>query len=347
MRYVSLFSGIEAATVAWEPLGWEPVAFSEIEPFCCELLKQRFPNVPNLGDITAVDWERFKNERGTIDLVAGGSPCQSFSVAGKREGLGGASGLMFEYIRAVQKLRPRWFVWENVPGALTSDHGRAFWQLLGEMADVGYCLAWRVLDAQYFGVAQRRPRVFLVGNLGGFDPAEVLFEQESMRRNPTTDRARRAVHAAESTDGDKTVHEYACMSGTLANAKTADGDGVMGTLRAQMFKDIPVICERTTGPLQARDYKGVGNQFVQEGKIVAQGWKVRRITPTECERLQGFPDGWTDLHGRVIAHKDGTTSLAPGETLDSHRYKALGNSMAVPVMRWIGERIDALEKRGR
>lgn len=120
-RYVSIFSGVEAATLAWEPLGWEPVAFSEIEPFPCAVLAERWPDIPNLGDITKIDWK--EEIDGAIDLVVGGSPCQSFSVAGKREGLKGASGLMFEYIRCVQELRPRWFLWENVPGALTSEDG--------------------------------------------------------------------------------------------------------------------------------------------------------------------------------------------------------------------------------
>lgn len=162
MRYVSVFSGVEAATLAWDQLGWEPVAFSEIDPFPSAVLAERFPDVPNLGDITQIDWSRI----GAVDLVVGGSPCQSFSVAGKREGLAGASGLMFEYIRCVRELRPRWFVWENVPGALSSEGGAAFGQLLAEMDDLGYGLAWRVLDAQFFGVAQRRRRVFLVGSLG-------------------------------------------------------------------------------------------------------------------------------------------------------------------------------------
>lgn len=121
MRYVSLFSGIEAATVAWEPLGWEPVAFSEVDPFCCEVLKHRFPEVPNLGDVTKIDWSGYV---GAVDLVVGGSPCQSFSVAGRREGLAGESGLMYEYIRAVRELRPAYFVWENVPGAFSSEEGR-------------------------------------------------------------------------------------------------------------------------------------------------------------------------------------------------------------------------------
>lgn len=188
-RYVSIFSGVEAASLAWEPLGWEPVAFSEIEPFPCAVLAERWPNVPNLGDITKINWK--EEIDGAIDLVVGGSPCQSFSVAGKREGLKGASGLMFEYIRCVQELRPRWFLWENVPGALTSEDGGAFGQLLSEMDELGYSLAWRVLDAQFFGVAQRRRRLFLVGHLGAESPAEVLFEPDCLSGNPQSSREKR------------------------------------------------------------------------------------------------------------------------------------------------------------
>ena len=188
-RYVSIFSGVEAATLAWEPLGWEPLAFSEIEPFPCAVLAERWPDVPNLGDITKIDWK--EEIDGAIDLVVGGSPCQSFSVAGKREGLKGASGLMFEYIRCVQELRPRWFLWENVPGALTSEDGGAFGQLLSEMDELGYSLAWRVLDAQFFGVAQRRRRLFLVGHLGAESPAEVLFEPDCLSGYPQSSREKR------------------------------------------------------------------------------------------------------------------------------------------------------------
>lgn len=182
IRYISLFSGIEAASCAWEPLGWEPVAFSEIEPFPCAVLAERFPDVPNLGDITEIDWKEVLERYGNVDLIVGGSPCQSFSVAGKREGLSGESRLMFEYIRAVQEVRPRWFVWENVPGALTSEGGAAFGQLLREMDGLGYGVAWRVLDSRFFGVPQRRRRVFAVGRLGNIDgPCQVLFEPEMLR----------------------------------------------------------------------------------------------------------------------------------------------------------------------
>ena len=204
MRYISVFSGIEAASVAWEQLGWEPVAFSEIDAFPSAVLAKRFPNVPNLGDITKVDWSPY---RGAVDVVVGGSPCQSFSIAGKREGLAGASGLMWEYIRCVQEVMPSWLVWENVPGALTSERGRAFAQLLDSLDELGYGLAWRILDAQFVRVpgrggwigpvAQRRRRVFLVGHLGDMRACEVLFEPESLRwDNPSSREKRKALARA-------------------------------------------------------------------------------------------------------------------------------------------------------
>lgn len=170
MRYLSLFSGIEAASVAWEPLGWEPVAFAEIDPFPCAVLEERYPGVPNLGNVSEVDWRKFVKRNKKPDVLVGGSPCQSFSIAGSRTGLDGASGLMWEYVRAVREVRPRWVLWENVPGALSSSHGEDFRCLLEALDALGYGLAWRVLDAQFFGLAQRRERVFLVGRLGERPP---------------------------------------------------------------------------------------------------------------------------------------------------------------------------------
>lgn len=201
MRYVSVFSGVEAATVAWEQLGWEPVAFCEVDAFPSAVLAQRFPDVPNLGDITKVDWEEFKRDFGTVDLVVGWSPCQSFSIAGKREGLSGASGLMWEYVRCVQSLRPRWFVWENVKGALSSENGEAFRCLLASMDELGYQCCWRVLDAQFFNVAQRRERVFLVGSLGDGRAAEVLFEPDCLRWDTPSSRDKRKALAAGASGG--------------------------------------------------------------------------------------------------------------------------------------------------
>lgn len=198
MKYVSLFSGIEAATVAWEPLGWEPVCFAEFDEFPSAVLAERYPEVQNVGDVTKMNWKKYRNK---VDLVVGGSPCQSFSIAGKREGLQGESGLMFEYIRAVREIRPRWFLWENVPGALSIENGEAFRQLLSEMDKLGYGLAWRVLDAQFFGVAQRRRRIFLVGHLGACPPVEILAEPESLRGDYPSSREKREALASAARRG--------------------------------------------------------------------------------------------------------------------------------------------------
>lgn len=555
MKYVSIFSGIEAATVAWQPLGWEPLAFSEIDPFPSTVLQHHYPDIPNLGDITKIDWRPYV---GAADIVVGGSPCQSFSVAGKREGLAGASGLMYEYIRAVRELRPRWFVWENVPGALSSERGEAYRQLLSEMDALGYGLAWRVLDAQFFGVAQRRERVFLVGSLGTMRCAEVLFERESLswdhqssrqKRQALTEEAQERVGEADHDSGclnpgetqSRRVYPASGVYPTLSTREksgqnqesvfTQFGDDVAGTLtsrydsspcvdrganvvvdeRDKVFlcqtaqtgsngklvkqDDVMNTLDRTnstavaaldfnpsdarlryahddvsqtltaragTGgnqvplvqvqPIVFNPNAGINEQggglalsedvtptlktdhnpavaFTQNqraevrklevaGALAAQpgikqqtyicradgqtnamtsvnlaptltshakkdppliypaedepvtlqihggkpgggkgaliqratlsthniqtpitggrekrGLTVRRLTPRECERLQGFPDDYTDIPYRNKEH-------AP----DGPRYKALGNSMAVPVMRWIGERIRTVEE---
>lgn len=405
-RYASIFSGVEAATLAWEPLGWEPVAFSEIEPFPCAVLAERWPDVPNLGDITKIDWK--DKIDGAIDLVVGGSPCQSFSVAGKREGLKGASGLMFEYIRCVQELRPRWFLWENVPGALTSEDGGAFGQLLSEMDELGYSLAWRVLDAQFFGVAQRRRRLFLVGHLGAESPAEVLFEPDCLSGNLQSSRekrkelARRAGRSAacagfkysaaprantigyaeeqantltadwhapavlplqrnmigrtDSADrqgmamsqygteiagcltarGDSSPcadrgQNIVCMTGTQAHCHISDE--IAGCLTAHMGKDdAPVVVGGAISENGTNEAFGFAQNTRNEVRIVGDGTLSGAL---ECERLQGFPDEHT-----LIAWKGKPAEECP----DGPRYKAIGNSMAVPVMRWIGRRIAAVDR---
>lgn len=232
MRYVSLFSGIEAASVAWEPLGWEPVAFAEIEPFPCKVLEKRFPDAPNLGDVSKIDWSPYV---GAVDLVVGGSPCQAFSVAGRRRGLMDERGrLMLEYVRAVRDLRPRWLLWENVPGVLSQDGGRAFGTLLGALEDCGYSLAWRVLDAQFFGVAQRRRRVFLVGHLGADvgAAASVLFERDSVSGNTVSGKQKREELAA--VPEGRLGGGGGCLTPWESQARTVwSEDGPFATLAAR------------------------------------------------------------------------------------------------------------------
>jgi len=281
MRYLSVCSGIEAATVAWHHMGWEAVGYSEIEKFPSQVLAHHYPNVTNYGDMT-----KFKEwDIGTIDLLVGGTPCQSFSVAGLRKGLDDPRGnLMLTYLAIARQYHPKWLVWENVPGVLSSNGGNDFASFLRGLAELGYGFAYRVLDAQYFGVAQRRRRVFVIGCLGNWQrAAAVLFEQKSFSRN-------------------------------LAQ--------VHGKLRGR-GKTITGCLSTRTG---AYDRQELDALIYDYDKV-----KVRVTTPVEQERLQGFPDNYTDIQPKGKPTPDGP------------RYKALGNSMAVPVMKWIGERINLVE----
>ena len=201
MRYLSVCSGIEAATVAWHHMGWSPVGFSEIETFPSQVLAHHYPDVPNLGDMNR--HEEWPIEQGTVDLLVGGTPCQSFSVAGLRKGLSDPRGnLALVYLSLLDRLRPRWCVWENVPGVLTSSGGRDFGSFLGGLSELGYGFAYRVLDAQWFGVAQRRRRVFVVGHLGDWRrAAAVLFERASFGRHPAPSREARKEAAPGASGG--------------------------------------------------------------------------------------------------------------------------------------------------
>ena len=228
IRYVSIFSGIEAASAAWGPLGFVPVAFAEIDDFPSAVLRKRYPDVPNLGDVSNVDWLKFKEEHGAIDLVVGGPPCQSWSVAGNRGGLSDPRGkLVFEYVRCIRELMPQWIVLENVPGLLTADRGRPYAQLLSKMDELGYGLAWRILDAQFFGVAQRRQRLFLVGHLGDMRACEVLFEPESLRWDTPSVREQREALARATGRGSQ-ADSLAFKSRTGADTYIK-ADGKVGT----------------------------------------------------------------------------------------------------------------------
>jgi DNA (cytosine-5)-methyltransferase 1 len=282
MRYLSVCAGIEAASVAWHDLGWEAAAYSEIEPFPSAVLDHHYPSVPKVGDMTKYkEWDI-----GTINLLVGGTPCQSFSVAGLRKGLEDPRGnLALVYCGILDHFKPKWFVWENVPGVLSSAGGRDFGSFLGAVAQLGYGFAYRVLDAQYFGVAQRRRRVFVVGCLGGWrSAAKVLFEQESLLR---------------------------------------DCAPIPGKLRGRR-KTITGCLSTRTGAYDRQELDSLIYDY--------KNFNVRVTTPKEQERLQGFPDNYTNIPWRK---KD--------ESPDGPRYKALGNSMAVPVMKWIGQRIKQVE----
>ena len=364
MRYLSVCSGIEAATVAWHNLGWTPVAFSEIEPFPSAVLKHHYPHVPNVGDMT-----KFKEwNLEPIDLLVGGTPCQSFSIAGLRKGLDDPRGnLMLTFLAIAERYRPRWIVWENVPGVLSSNGGRDFGTFLAALGELGYGWAFRVLDAQWFGVAQRRRRVFVVGCLGDqASAAKVLFESESVQRNPAPSRearqgAARGVGGGPAGSGvdesgsmftlTKTdVHAVAqpvAFGGDIARSLTARYDSspcadrgmdVVAVAQPVAFKVRGGVEVDSAGKAAGKGYLGSEETAFTLAATQDQwvgtppAMQVRKLTPTECERLQGFPDGYTNIAWRK---KD--------EAPDGPRYKALGNSMAVPVMRWIGRRIDVIE----
>ena len=324
MKYLSLFSGIEAATVAWQDFGWECVGVSEIDAFPCEVLKQRYPHIPNLGDITQITQETL-DELGTIDIVVGGSPCQAFSTAGNRAGLNDPRGrLMYDYIRVVDTVRPKWFIWENVPGVLSQDKGRAFGTLLRALADIGYSLCWRVLDAQHFGVPQRRRRVFLVGHLGTDREcaAKVLFDPYCLGRGFKTSTEERKDHSTQTEGSVGNDSQQIAYNITFNDANGRRKDRPHGGCYINETNTSNAI---TTGG-------------VSDTRIVEQAthYNIRRLTPLECERLQGFPDNHTCIEWR---------GKPADQCPDGHRYKALGNSMAVPVMRWIGHNIQQYDER--
>jgi DNA (cytosine-5)-methyltransferase 1 len=322
-----------------------------------------------MGDMTKYkEWEI-----GTIGLLVGGTPCQSFSVAGLRKGLEDPRGnLALTYVGILDKFRPKWFIWENVSGVLSSGKGRDFGSFLGALVELGYGWSYRVLDAQYFGVAQRRRRVFVVGHLGDWQPtAKVLFESKSLQRNIKKSRQERKeiTGYVESSfgqyredsiagttkasggvlgGGSETflaipIHSQAMQSTGGGKNRNDDGKGnglgvgkdgdPMNTLTtanvhavAHAFK-VRGGCEGGGKGYLGSDEKAFTISTIQDQQIFQQ-MAVRRLTPVECERLQGFPDNYTNIKENCP---------------DGPRYKALGNSMAVPVMRWIGNRIQMVE----
>ena len=537
LRFLSVCSGMEAASVAWEPLGWKAVGFSEIEPFPCAILKHRFPNTPNYGSLT--EHHTWPIEPGTVDLLVGGTPCQSYSVAGKRGGLNDPRGqLMLSFLDLAQRLKARWVVWENVPGVLSSGQPRGsdFATFLQGLVERGYGWAYRVLDAQHFGVPQRRRRVFVVACLGagGWESAaKVLFEPESLSGDPAKGRKKgqgvasdaqggagsggglprtvgtlcadthpgaytgqdaytgRLIPASKPLDESKPIvidraafnqgenakfdphigpadvmdslvargpHAVACVTGDITHCLTAssgkgateDGTGRGAPIvnatpfrkskRASSATDSESRVEageantlnnfdlgdtRTTHAVVSNvaptigasgpPYSRTGNERVeaealaitfQPGNLrreagaepsttttttlkasagdqmphvahpvvpldsmnllsrlgecgenhsmqnfdpsapsftlrkggsqhgVLTPMAVRRLTPTECMRLQGFPDNWANIPWK---------GKPEGQAPDGPQYRAAGNSMAVPVMRWIGSRIAQVE----
>ena len=399
MRYATVCSGVEACSVAWEPLGWHPVFFSEIEDFPSEVLKTHYPSVPNHGDMT--NFEEWGYERGAIDVICGGTPCQSFSVAGLRRGLSDNRGnLALTFCRMVDQLRPKYFIWENVAGCLSSNGGRDFGSITGAMAEFGYSFGWRVLDAQHFGVPQRRRRVFLIGCSTGQPEhiRQILFEPESRRGDSAKSQETRQDFARNTRDGTEVfdfqrIGQYGtkglgstCMARDYKDSKDLVVYEYHG--HDSRVKELDQTCQTVTSrwgtggnnvplvsfssnmsepdvleniaPTVKVGGRGCSNPpavayGVRTSYTKSNGWGiqenrthtldasggthtvateklVRRLTPIEVARLQGFPDDYTNIPWR------GKTAT------DSRRYKAMGNSMAVPVMRWLGQRIADIEE---
>ena len=490
VRYISLFSGVEACSVAWHHMdNWIPKVFAEFDAFPSAVLKHQFPHVPNVGDVTKHEWKQYE---GQIELVVGGSPCQSFSVAGKRLGMDDPRGnLALHYLRIIDEVKPKWFIFENVPGLLSSDNGGDFATFLREVERIGYGCAYRVLDAQYFGVPQRRRRLFVVGHIDGDwrRAASVLFEPESLQGNNPPSRKKRQeaprdagpstpssgeywngrgiantltakgdddrmpdkgrfhgvivpeVAGALDTDMNQKLTHQSAVAGHLIPTeqhpndvsatvtakwskgadiqpgkkngnmipitvgvdlfnqeetgevhvplRTAQGHGAPAVMtavqpvdeenicfdhtfgqNAVIYKDVsptlkangavptsPAVCQtpfhQAKNPVSKDDDTRWENTHTQptlntwvghnETKIQTavvepiskQELAVRRLIPVECERLQGFPDNWTQIPWKKKAQED-----CP----DGPRFKAMGNSMAVPVMRWIGEGIELVNR---
>jgi DNA (cytosine-5)-methyltransferase 1 len=354
MTAVSLFAGIGGFELAMTRSGIQPVASVEIDKKASGVLAERFPNTAIFGDIKGVTsgdllGAGFNPANG---IITGGFPCQDLSVAGRRAGLAGErSGLFWEIHRLIAETKTKWFVLENVPGLLSSNDGRDMGIVLGSLAELGYGLAYRVLDAQHFGVAQRRRRVFIVGRLGDDwrTPAKILdigegrrgYHQKSIAQGEGT------PSEADASTGERGVQPYVKV--VRSGERDADGN-----LPAEVW------AERSTAPtLNLMDNGGesratviVFNPHKEDGArvqgevintltaLMGTGGNnvpmltapptIRRLTPTECERLQGFPDGWT------------LTSNGQPQA-DSSRYKQTGNAVAVPVVQWILERIVASE----
>jgi DNA (cytosine-5)-methyltransferase 1 len=297
LKLFSCFSGIEAASVALKPLGFKTVGLSEIDPFCCELLKQKFPGITNFGDIKRHGSWRLST---AIDVAVGGPPCVSYSVAGQRQGMADARGnLTLEYLSFLEQAKPRWFILENVYGLLSSNEGKDFGTILWHLAKFGYGFAYKIFDAQHYGVPQRRRRLFIVGYLGDWRrAAAVLFEPKSLQWD--TKKRKDQTNKTQSNSQN-------CLTKSVTGALCADSH---------------------PGSYSGQD--AYSNRLIPD---IKNG--VRRLTPVECERLQGFPDNWTRIAYR---------NKPPEQCPDGPRYKAIGNSFAVPVVRWIGERIKEVDQ---
>lgn len=369
MKFGSLFSGVGGFDLGFERSGMECKWQVEYDPHCQAVLERHYPNVKRYKDVRNVGSETLE----AVDLICGGFPCQDLSIAGKRAGFAGErSGLWFEYQRIIDEMRPQWVVIENVPGLLSSNKGADFRVILNALDEFGYGVAWRVLDSQYFGVPQRRRRVFIVASLGNMRCGQVLFESKSMSGDFTPSREETGeghprtfamrtnttgtgggLGYLDSVDNAMTLGGFPQYRDTVAQTLAGGSSRCHSDISSgQQDKNIvlcmasgqanaEVMSERRTAltllheqPVvwqfhgQDNSYRPIGHTLPKLSAAYGTGGNnmpfvgVRRLTPTECERLQGFPDGWTDTHS------------------DTQRYKQMGNAVTVNVIEWIGKRIN-------
>jgi DNA (cytosine-5)-methyltransferase 1 len=346
MTVASFFAGIGGFDVGAERAGFTVTHHSEIDKNCVKLLASRFPDAKQLGSVTDV-------ERVPADIICGGFPCQDLSVAGRRSGLDGErSGLFYEIARVIENSKPRWFVLENVPGLLSSGGGRDMAIVLDTLAKLGYGVAYRILDSQYFGVAQRRRRVFIVGSLGSGRVAQILFEREGLRGNPRkvkspgqtaptlfasgagTSRPASAGSESEFCIVQPVPEVAACLQHRDANASSHDSCPVLKdctpAMRAGNDSLSVAFHVNASNEVHASEIayslSTNGNASGRNAPTINQGYSVRRLLPTECEALQGFERNWT------------------AGFADATRYKMLGNAVTVNVAEWIFKRIAAVER---
>ncbi len=340
MKHLDLFTGIGGFSLAAERAGMTTVGHSEIDKHASACLERRWPDVPNLGDVTLIEGIT------DVDIITAGSPCQDYSVAGKRAGTAGArSGLIVHTFRLVEETQAEWLVIENVPGLLSSNGGRDMGAVLGTLADLGMGFAWRVLDAQAFGVPQRRRRIFIVGRAGGCSdgPREVLSVGPGLPRDtPPSSQARKDDPARAAASAgvpgvagtlasrergggfpgtDEAVAGYVVAENQRAEIRAMDCLGALAASPSgKPGQRSPTIAVHTTqDPIVSNDQMHCLSAK-ESGAVLAPD-RVRKLTPLECERLQGFPDGWTE------------------GVSDTQRYRQLGNAVAVPVAEWVLSRI--------
>ena len=354
MRHASFFSGVGGLDLGFERAGIETVSVSEIDPYANSVLAERFPGAPNLGSITEIDADDIPE----ADIWSGGFPCQDLSVAGKRAGFSGKrSSLAFTFLDLVERRRPRWLVLENVPGLFSSNQGRDFLRLLSEMDELGYCVAWRTLDARYFGVAQRRRRVFIVASLEPNRAEQVLFECEGGCGHLAPSKQTRQNIASGTPDGsgiawDRNANGILGSETDTDRVRAADG-------LARRLDNKPLLVGSLTGggldsPQSERIFSADGQSpTIDTGRAVPTVFRKSSRAQTNedsetwvegdvANTLNSFDVGDVRTTHAIVGGTQDEDSLLP-VGLDSHRYRCCGNGVVSSVAEWIGRRIVAVD----